>query len=57
MIMKDNNEVKIDGEDEDEKMPLLKDADDVCVEYPVEGDELMVRKALNMHVNVDDLEG
>jgi hypothetical protein len=55
--MKDNNEVKIDGEDEDEKMPLLKDADDVCVEYPVEGDELMVRRALNMHVNVDDLEG
>jgi hypothetical protein len=38
MIMKANNKVKTDGEDEEEKMPLLEDADDVCVEYPVEGD-------------------
>jgi hypothetical protein len=38
MIIKANNKVKTGGEDEEEKMPLLEDADDVCVEYPIEGD-------------------
>jgi hypothetical protein len=38
MIMKANNKVKTDEEDEEKKMPLLEDADDVCVEYPVEED-------------------
>jgi hypothetical protein len=37
MVMKTNNKVEIDGEDEEEKMSPLKDADDVCVEYQVEG--------------------
>jgi hypothetical protein len=37
-----------------EKTPL-EDTDDVCVEYPFKGESLMVRKALNMHVKVDDL--
>jgi hypothetical protein len=35
----------------------LEDADDICVENLVKGEALMVRKALNMHVKVDDLEG
>ena len=38
MIMKANNKVKTDEEDEEKKMPLLEDVDDVCVEYPVEED-------------------
>ena len=56
MVMKDNNEVETDGEDEKEKMPILEDADDVCVEYVIKGKTLMIRRALNMHVKVDDLE-
>jgi hypothetical protein len=38
-------------------MPPLEDADNVCVGYPVEGEALVVMRALNMHVKVDDLEG
>ena len=33
------------------------DTNNVCVEYPVEGEALVVRRALDMHVKVDDLEG
>jgi len=54
--MKANNEVETNGGDE-EKMPPFKDADDVCVEYPVEGETLVVRRALNIHAKVDDSEG
>ena len=57
MVIKDNNEFETNGEDEKEKMTPLEDADDVCVENSVKGEALMVRKALNMHVKVDDLEG
>jgi hypothetical protein len=54
MVMKANNEVKTDEEDEEEKMPPLDDADDVYVEYLVEGETLVVRRTLNMHVKVND---
>jgi hypothetical protein len=54
MIIKTNNEVKTSGEDEEEKMTSLEDVDDVCVEYPVKGEIFVVRRALNMHVKVDD---
>ena len=40
--MKANNEVKIDGEDEGEKMPPMEDVDDVYVKYSIEGETLMV---------------
>jgi hypothetical protein len=53
MVMKANNEVEIDEEDEDEKMPPLKDVNEVCVENMFEADALVIRKALNMHVNMD----
>jgi hypothetical protein len=56
MIMKANNKVETNGRDE-EKMPPLKDADDVCVEYPVEGEALVVRRVLNIHAKVDDSKG
>jgi hypothetical protein len=29
----------------------------MCVEYPVEGETLVLRRALKMHVKVDDSEG
>jgi len=54
MVMKANNEVETDEEDEEEKMPQLEDADDVYVEYLVEGETLVVRRTLNMHVKVND---
>jgi hypothetical protein len=57
MIMKANNKVETNGEDEEEKMPPLEDANDVCVEYPVEGEALVVRRELNMYVKVDDSGG
>jgi hypothetical protein len=52
--MKDNKEIETDREDEKEKMPPLKDTNDVCVEYPVKGKALVVRRKLNMHVKVND---
>ena len=54
--MKTNNEVETDREDEEEKMPPFKDANDVYIEYPNEGEALVVRKSLSMHIKVDDLE-
>jgi hypothetical protein len=53
MVMKANNEVETDEEDEDEKMPPLEDVNDVCVENMIEADALVIRRALNMHVNID----
>jgi hypothetical protein len=38
-------------------MPPLEDVNDVCVEYLVEGEALVVRRALIMHIKVDDSEG
>jgi hypothetical protein len=57
MVMKTNNEVEIDGEDKEKKIPPLEDADDGCVKYLVKGEAFMVRRTLNIHVKVDDLEG
>jgi hypothetical protein len=57
MVMKANDEVEIVKEDKKEKKPLLKDVDDVCVDYSVKGETFIVRRELNMHVKVDDLEG
>ena len=54
MVMKVDNKVETNGKDKKEKMSPLKDADDVCVEYLVEGEELVVKRELNMHVNMDD---
>jgi hypothetical protein len=56
MVIKANNEVEADEEDTEEKMPILKDVEDVCVDYLIEGMTLMVKRVLNMHVKVDDLE-
>jgi hypothetical protein len=50
--MKANKKVETDREEEN--MPPLKDTNDVCVKYPVEGEALVVRRELNMHVKVND---
>jgi len=55
--MKANNEFETNMKDEEEKIPLLKDDDDVYVEYPIEEKTLMARRALNMYVKVVDSKG
>jgi len=52
--MKANKKVETNREDEKEKMPPLKDTNDVCVKYSIEGEALVVRRELNMHVKVND---
>jgi hypothetical protein len=44
MVIKANNEVETNGEDEEEKMPILEDTDDVYVDYLIEGKTLMVKE-------------
>ena len=55
--MKTNNEAETNGEDEKEKMLSLEDANNAYIEYPVEEEALMVRRALSIHIKMDDLEG
>ena len=57
MVMKSNNEVETNREDEEKKIPLLEDVDNVYVECHVKGEALVVRRTLNMHIKVDDSEG
>ncbi|XP_038972593.1 uncharacterized protein LOC120104828 [Phoenix dactylifera] len=51
----DNGDVLTDSES-DELMPSLEDASDDGVEYPVEGESLVARRALNSQVKGDDME-
>jgi hypothetical protein len=55
MIMRDNGEVMTECEDDSDGMPELVDAsDDDGVVYPVTGEPLVARRALNTHIKVDD---
>jgi hypothetical protein len=57
MIMRDNGEVMTASEDDSDEMPELVDAsDDDGVVYPVTGESLVARRALNTHIKVDDTE-
>jgi hypothetical protein len=57
MIMRDNGEVMTKSEDDSDGMPELVDAsDDDGVVYPVTGESLVARRALNTHIKVDDAE-
>lgn len=57
MIMRDNGEVMIKSEDDSDGMPELVDtSDDDGVVYPVTGESLVTRRALNTHIKVDDAE-
>jgi hypothetical protein len=57
MVMRDNGEVMNDSEDDSDEMPKLVNAsDDDGVEYPIEGESLVARCALNTQIKVDDME-
>jgi hypothetical protein len=57
MIMRDNGEVMTESEDDSDGMPELVDtSDDDEVVYPVTGESLVARRALNTHIKVDDAE-
>jgi hypothetical protein len=56
-VMRDNGEVMTDNEDDSDEIPELVDAsDDDGVEYPIEGESLVARRALNTQIKVDDME-
>lgn len=54
MIMLDNGEVET--ESEEDEMPPLEEASDEGIEYPVVGESLVARRALNTQIKVDDME-
>ena len=57
MIMCDNGEVMTESKDDSAEMPELVDAsDDDGVVYPVTGESLVAKRALNTHIKVDDAE-
>ena len=57
MIMCDNEEVMTESEDDSDGVPELVDSsDDGGVVYPVTGESLVARRALNTHIKVDDAE-
>ena len=57
MIMRDNGKVMTECEDVSDGMPEWVDAsDDDGVVYPVTGESLVARRALNTHIKVDDAE-
>uniref|UniRef100_A0A2N9GGT6 CCHC-type domain-containing protein n=1 Tax=Fagus sylvatica TaxID=28930 RepID=A0A2N9GGT6_FAGSY len=57
MIMRDNGNVMTESEDDSDGVPELVDAsDDDGVVYPVTGESLIARRALNTHIKMDDAE-
>lgn len=55
MIMK-HSEIKSESDKFDvDKMPHLEDCNDVKIVYPVEGEDLVVRRVLNAQVKKDDV--
>ncbi|RVW18237.1 RNA-directed DNA polymerase-like [Vitis vinifera] len=55
MIARVDGEVETESEEDDDQMPSLEDACD-NVEYPVEGESLVARRALSAQVKEDDME-
>ena len=56
MIALLDGEVETKSEGDDDQIPSLEDACDDNVEYPVEGDSLVARRALSTQVKEDDME-
>uniref|UniRef100_A0A2N9I824 CCHC-type domain-containing protein n=1 Tax=Fagus sylvatica TaxID=28930 RepID=A0A2N9I824_FAGSY len=56
MIARVNEEVETESESDADQMPLLEDACNDDVEYPVEGESLVARRALSAQVKEDDME-
>ena len=54
MIIRDNRLVMTESEEDSEGMPDASGDDEV--EYPVKGESLVARRALNTQVKVDDME-
>jgi hypothetical protein len=55
MIARVDGEMETETEGTNDPMPLLKDTCDDDVEYPVEGESLVVRRALSAQVKEDDM--
>ncbi|GKV52928.1 hypothetical protein SLEP1_g59479 [Rubroshorea leprosula] len=53
MILREDGEIETEGEFDDESMPPLEDAND-GVEYAVDGELLITRRALNVQAKEDD---
>ncbi|GKV11623.1 hypothetical protein SLEP1_g22864 [Rubroshorea leprosula] len=53
MILREDGEIETEGESDDESMPPLEDAND-GVEYAVDGELLVTRRALNVRAKEDD---
>ena len=56
MIARIDGELETKSEGDDDQIPSLKDACDDNVEYPVEGESLVARRALSAQVKEDDME-
>jgi hypothetical protein len=56
MIARVDGEVETKSEGDDDQMPILEDVCDDDVEYPVESESLVVRRALSAQVKEDDME-
>ncbi|GKV50463.1 hypothetical protein SLEP1_g57164 [Rubroshorea leprosula] len=53
MILREDGEIETEGESDDDSMPPLEDAND-CVEYAVDGELLVTKRALNVQAKEDD---
>ena len=56
MITHVDGEVEVESEGDDDQIPSLEDACDNDVEYSVEGESLVARRALSAQVKEDDME-
>ena len=56
MIACASGEVETESESDDDKMPPLEDTCDDDVEYPVEGESLVARRALSAQIKEDDVD-
>jgi len=56
MIIRDNKKMENESNIEGDQMLPLEDANDDGVEYLVEGDSFMVRRALSAQIKEDELE-
>ena len=56
MIERIDGEMETESEGDDDQIPSLEDACDDNMEYPVEGESLVARRALSAQVKEDDLE-
>uniref|UniRef100_A0A2N9FG25 CCHC-type domain-containing protein n=1 Tax=Fagus sylvatica TaxID=28930 RepID=A0A2N9FG25_FAGSY len=56
MIARVDGEVETESESDADQMPMFEDTCDDDVEYPVEGESFMARRALSAQVKEDDME-